>query len=227
MRNTGKGKRLLQYVSDYVVFDLETTGINCYEDAIIEISAVRAKAGKVTETYSTLVNPMCHIPYGATRVNGITDAMVADAPEIEAALGEFLEFVGDSVLVGHNIASFDLNFVNAASLNLFGKTVDNDYIDTLYMAKSCLPQLKHKKLTDLAEYFHISAEGAHRALNDCIMNQKCYEEMAKIAAKAAGMPGADAELCPRCKGALVRRNGKFGEFYGCSNFPECRYTRNV
>ena len=224
MRNTGKGKRLSQYVPDYVVFDLETTGINCYEDTIIEISAIRAKGGKVEDTYSTLVNPMRHIPGGATRVNGITDAMVADAPVLETAMREFLEFIGDSVLVGHNIGSFDLNFVNVAAINLFGKTVDNDYIDTLYMAKSCLPQLKNKKLTDLAEHFNISAAGAHRALNDCMMNQKCYEEMAKLGGKASDENG---KLCPRCRGVLVQRSGKFGAFYGCSNFPECRYTRNV
>ena len=126
--------------------------------------------------------------------------------------------------MGHNIGSFDLNFVNVAAINLFGKTVDNDYIDTLYMAKSCLPQLKNKKLTDLAEHFNISAAGAHRALNDCMMNQKCYEEMAKLGGKASDENG---KLCPRCSGVLVQRSGKFGAFYGCSNFPECRYTRNV
>ncbi len=216
-----KGKRLVKYVPDYVVFDLETTGVNVIKDDIIEISAVKVLGGKVADTFSTLVNPGRPIPYYATQVNGITDEMVEDAPDIREALADFLAFAGDAVLVGHNIQSFDLNFVSNAAEGLFGKTVENDYIDTLHMARSCLPELSHHKLVDVASYFHISAEGAHRALNDCIMNQKCYEELGKLQANQK------LELCPRCGGELRKRNGKFGEFFGCSNYPACRYTRNI
>lgn len=216
-----KGKRLVKYVPDYVVFDLETTGVNVIKDDIIEISAVKVLSGKVADTFSTLVNPGRPIPYYATQVNGITDEMVEDAPDIREALADFLAFAGDAVLVGHNIQSFDLNFVSNAAEGLFGKTVENDYIDTLHMARSCLPELSHHKLVDVASYFHISAEGAHRALCDCIMNQKCYEELGKLQANQK------LELCPRCGGELRKRNGKFGEFFGCSNYPACRYTRNI
>lgn len=216
-----KGKRLVKYVPDYVVFDLETTGVDVIKDDIIEISAVKVLGGKVADTFSTLVNPGRPIPYYATQVNGITDEMVEDAPDIREALADFLAFAGDAVLVGHNIQSFDLNFVSNAAEGLFGKTVENDYIDTLHMARSCLPELSHHKLVDVASYFHISAEGAHRALNDCIMNQKCYEELGKLQANQK------LELCPRCGGELRKRNGKFGEFFGCSNYPACRYTRNI
>lgn len=216
-----KGKRLVKYVPDYVVFDLETTGVNVIKDDIIEISAVKVLGGKVTDTFSTLVNPGRPIPYYATQVNGITDEMVEDAPDIREALADFLTFAGDAVLVGHNIQSFDLNFVSNAAEGHLGKTVENDYIDTLHMARSCLPELSHHKLVDVASYFHISAEGAHRALCDCIMNQKCYEEMGKLQANQK------LELCPRCGGELRKRNGKFGEFFGCSNYPACRYTRNI
>lgn len=216
-----KGKRLVKYVPDYVVFDLETTGVNVIKDDIIEISAVKVLGGKVTDTFSTLVNPGRPIPYYATQVNGITDEMVEDAPDIREALADFLTFAGDAVLVGHNIQSFDLNFESNAAEGHLGKTVENDYIDTLYMARSCLPELSHHKLVDVASYFHISAEGAHRALCDCIMNQKCYEEMGKLQANQK------LELCPKCGGELRKRNGKFGEFFGCSNYPACRYTRNI
>lgn len=221
MTERNKGKRLAKYVSDYVVFDLETTGISVAKDDIIEISAVKVKDGQVVDTFSTLVNPGRSIPYYATEVNGITDEMVKDAPDIREALRNFLEFAGNQVLVGHNIQSFDLNFVYDTALGLFGKTVDNDYIDTLYMARNCLPQLKHHKLVDVAAYFHIGTEGAHRALNDCIMNQKCFEELGKI---QGNIP---MEICPRCGGELKKRNGKFGEFWGCSNYPSCRFTKNV
>ena len=85
-----KGNRLVQYVPDYTVFDLETTGISANMDDIIEISAVKVKGGIVQDTFSTLVNPGRHIPAQATKVNGITDQMVSEAPLIREAMTEFL-----------------------------------------------------------------------------------------------------------------------------------------
>ena len=228
-----KGKRLNQYVKDYVVFDLETTGIHQERDAIIEISAVKVNGGEIVGEYSTLVNPKRHIPAPATAVNGITDAMVADAPEIGEAIVGFLEFIGDSILVGHNIHTFDMNFAYDAVFRSTGKELGNDYVDTLYMARSCLPRLAHYKLTDISEYFHISTEGAHRALNDCIMNQKCYEEMGKLwegqkrNKEAEDTDAEDGLSCPSCGGTLCLRKGRYGMFYGCGNFPACRYTKKA
>lgn len=220
MQNTNS-KRLFAYVPDYVVFDLETTGLNAARDSIIEISALKVENRVITDTFSTLVNPECAIPYHATEINGITSDMVVDAPLIEEALANFLVFSEGQVLVGHNIHTFDLNFVNHFADRLFNKTIENDYIDTLYMSRSCLPQLKSHKLTALAEYFKISAEGAHRAMNDCIMNQKCYEELGEI------QGGMHMELCPKCSGELKKRSGKYGSFWGCSNYPKCRYTKKI
>ena len=218
MTSSHTGKRLAKYVPDYVVFDLETTGTSYTADDIIEISAVKVKQAAITDTFSTLVNPRRHIPAGATRVNGITDAMVAQAPFIDTALAGFLDFATDSILVGHNIHSFDLKFLNRAADLLFQRNIPNDYIDTLYMARSCLPELDHHRLTDLAAYFRIDASGAHRALNDCLINQQCYEKMAEI------QKNLTLEICPRCGGELKKRKGRFGEFLGCSNYPACRYT---
>ena len=166
MATRNKGKRLSKYVTDYIVFDLETTGINPDWDAIIEISAVKVCGGKCAAEYSTLVNPGRHIPARATAVNGITDDMVKDAPDIKTAIAGFMEFIGNGVLVGHNIHTFDMNFAYDAALQALGKELGNDYIDTLYMARSCLPGLAHYKLTDVSEYFQINTEGAHRALKD-------------------------------------------------------------
>lgn len=220
-----KGKRLEQYVPDYIVFDLETTGISTQRDSIIEISALKAEGGKITGEYSTLVNPCRHIPAGATAVNGITDSMVADAPDLAEALGGFLDFVGDGILVGHNIHTFDTNFVYDAADRLFQRTFANDYVDTLYLARRCLPQLAHHTLGDVSGYFKIDTAGAHRALNDCVMNQRCYEELGRL---LADMPEpAAGELCPDCGARLILRKGRYGSFYGCSGFPQCRFTRNV
>ena len=225
MEKQKRGNRLSGYRSDYVVFDLETTGLSPEIDEIIEISAIKVKKGKVEGHFSTLVNPNRRIPAAASQVNGITDEMVKDAPKLKYALESFLSFIGKEILVGHNIHSFDMKFLNHAMEELYGKNVSNDYIDTLYMARSCLKELSHHRLTDLAAYFHISTEGAHRALNDCMMNQKCYEEMGKLM-KETGSQLPETESCPRCGGQLMKRSGRFGTFYGCSNFPRCRYTRN-
>lgn len=228
MRQRNKGKLLNSYVEDYVVFDLETTGINQEKDAIIEISAVKVEKHKVVGEFSTLVNPGRHIPAGATTVNGITDEMVKNAPGIETAIKAFLDFAGEYVLVGHNIHTFDLYFVYRAAVDCLDQEVKNDYIDTLYMARRCLPELSHHKLTDVAAHFGLQTEGAHRALFDCMMNQRCYEEMGKLLEKRK-KEGVDEEgqNCPICGGVLLLRKGKFGAFYGCSGYPACRFTRNV
>lgn len=217
----GSGKRLVKYVPDYVVFDLETTGVSPARDAIIEISAVKVRSGAVTGRFSSFVNPGREIPYAASAVNHITDEMVADAEDITKVLPEFLAFIGRDVLVGHNIQAFDLLFLDRAALQVIGKGLDNDYIDTLFMARSCLPMLSHHRLVDLARHFGISDEGAHRALNDCLMNQKCFEAMAKLQQETP------VEVCPRCGGELIKRKGRFGPFFGCGNYPACRYTRNL
>lgn len=223
-----KGKRLSKYTENYVVFDLETTGINQERDSIIEISAVKVKNHVIVDEFSTLVNPGRHIPAGATAVNGITDDMVADAPDIKTAIGDFLQFIGDDILVGHNIHTFDTNFAYDAALLYLDRELANDYIDTLYMARKYLPELCHHKLTDVAAYFGAETKGAHRALFDCRMNQCCYEELGKRMLAQREKEGEQEEaLCPLCGSELVLRKGRFGMFYGCSGFPGCRYTRNV
>lgn len=230
MTQRNKGRRLNGYMEDYIVFDLETTGINQVRDAIIEISAVKVEKHQVVSDFSTLVNPERHIPAAATAVNGITDEMVKDAPDVRTAMEGFLEFIGSSVLVGHNIHTFDMNFAYDAALTYLGKELKNDYIDTLYMARRCLPELPHHKLTDVAGHFGLKTEGAHRALFDCMMNQGCYEELGKIMEKKKkdSPSGEEEELvCPVCGCELALRKGKFGMFYGCGGFPQCRYTRKA
>lgn len=185
MLGSKRGKLINQYVSDYVVFDLETTGISSKYDEVIEISAVKVNNGKVTGEFSTLVNPGRRIPPGASRVNGITDEMVAGAPGFPDVLGDFFQFAGDMVLVGHNISSFDMKFLYRDAQKYFQKVPDNDYADTLILARKVLPQLSHHRLVDLAEHYGFSAEGAHRALNDCRMNQKVYERLAEEARRVS------------------------------------------
>ena len=215
-----RGKRLGGYVPDYVVFDLETTGLNPAWDQIIELSAVSVKGGEIKDTFSTLVNPGRTIRPGASAVNGITDEMVAEAPCLAEAMEGFLSFSGKQVLVGHNIHTFDMKFLYRAAEQTLHRQLPNDYIDTLPLSRRILPDLPHHRLTDLAAYFGFSTEGAHRALADCLMNQRCFEALARCQDQTPSL------RCPVCGGKLVLRKGRYGAFYGCSNFPECRYTRN-
>lgn len=221
------GKRRYEYVSDYVVFDLETTGTSCKSDAVVEISAVKVVGGEVVDEFSTLVNPRRPIPYFASSVNGIYDDMVADSPTFDVALEQFLEFAGDMVLVGHNINTFDMKFIYRDAEAYWGKTIGNDYIDTLQLARQYVTELSHHKLVDLASYYNLSTEGAHRALNDCRMNQQVYEKIG-IAMKNAKERGEQApSVCPKCGSMLKMRSGRFGKFLGCTGYPECRFTANI
>ena len=174
-----RGTQKTKYTPDYVVFDLETTGISRVYDEVVEISAVKVRGGKVVDEFSTLVNPGRHIPSGASQVNGITDQMVAHAPRFVKVLQEFLDFTEGYPLVGHNIASFDMKFICRDAEKYYGSVPVNDYIDTLPLARKHLPNLSHHKLTDLASYYGLTTDGAHRALNDCRMNQQVYECMVK------------------------------------------------
>lgn len=202
MLSKTKGKELTEYLSDYVIFDLETTGISCYRDKVVEISGVKVIKGTVTDEFSHFVNPECHIPFPASQVNGITDEMVSDAPLFNAILKDFLDFAGELPLVGHNIASFDMKFIYRDSEKYYGMVPGNDYIDTLRLSRICLPSLKHHTLTDLATYYGISTAGAHRALNDCRMNQAVYEKLGEILSERL----KDVNKCPRCGSILVIKN---------------------
>ena len=175
------GNKLNIYTDDYCIFDLETTGISPKKDEVIEISAIKVKGGEVVDEFSTLVNPGIPIPYRASMVNGIYDDMVADAPSMEEALADFSDFVEDMILIGHNIHVFDMKFIWRDARKYFGKTIGNDYIDTLPIAYRNLPGLPHHTLIALAEHYNISSDGAHRALNDCRMNQQVYEYLKKEA----------------------------------------------
>ena len=148
----------------YVVFDLETTGFSSIKDKIIEIGAVKVENGVITDKFSTFVNPKVPIPFKITNLTGITDDMVMEAPDIETILPQFLEFVGDAVLVAHN-ASFDVSFIEQ-NCRYQDITPDFTSVDTVAMARILLPTLSKFKLNVVANALHISLENHHRAVDD-------------------------------------------------------------
>lgn len=160
---------------NYVAFDIETTGLNPKYDKIIEIGAVKVRDGELTETFSTFVNPARSLPVRIVELTGICDADVAQAPYIDDILDAFLAFVGEDVLLGHNIL-FDYSFVKKAAVNQ-KKSFEKLGIDTLRIAKRFLNELESRQLGYLCDYYHIELE-AHRALNDAVAAHRLYRVMA-------------------------------------------------
>lgn len=175
--NREKGATIYESLSDYVVIDLETTDVYVTTCSVIELSAIRVRNNEICETFSTLVNPEEKIPEEVTQLTGITDSMVKDAPTLSACLPAFLDFLGDDVLLGHNIVSFDVNILYDAAEGLFGKKIQNDCLDTLYYSRRCELNLPNYRLDTLQEYFGVINERQHRALADCKATHECYQKL--------------------------------------------------
>ena len=149
----------------FVVFDIETTGLSKETESITEIGAVKVVDGKIIDRFSTFVNPERPIPAEITKLTGITNEMVADAPVITEILPKFLEFCQDAVLVAHN-ANFDTGFIRLNAERKCGIEVKNTVLDTLELSRALLPELKKHKLDIICEQLGVSLEGHHRAVND-------------------------------------------------------------
>lgn len=149
----------------YVVFDIETTGLSKEKEMITEIGAVKVEDGKIIDRFSTFVNPQRPISAEITKLTGITDDMVKDAPTIENVLPEFLKFCEDTVLVAHN-ASFDTGFIRIAAERAGLGELHHTIVDTLELARALLPELNKHKLDIVCEHLGVTLNGHHRAVND-------------------------------------------------------------
>lgn len=149
---------------DFIVFDLETTGLKPTTEEITEIAAVLVREGEIKDSFQTYVNPHKPIPPEITELTGISDETVADAPDLPEALDKFFAFMGDRVLVAHN-AGFDLSFLKAACKKL---DIEREftYIDTLEMSRIMLPHLSRFKLNILAKELQVGPFEHHRASED-------------------------------------------------------------
>lgn len=162
-------------LQEYVVVDLEMTGIHPKVDSIIEIGAVKVKGDRV-ETFQTLVKPKCSIPERVTEITGITEEMVESADDIETALSHFLEFSEELPLIGHMV-QMDYSFLKQWAVNL-GWKYQRDGLDTLFLSRKMLPELEKFTLSYLTDYYDISLEGHHRALDDALATNILYRCLA-------------------------------------------------
>lgn len=166
------------YDGDFVVFDIETTGLRASADAITEIGAVKVSGGKVKEVFNTFVNPERPIPENIVHLTGITDAMVADAPSQEQAVSDFLKFADGCVLVAHN-AAFDTSFIKTAAKR-HKIPFENAYIDTLELARALVKDVKNHKLNTLTKYFDVKLENHHRACDDAAATAEIFIKLAQM-----------------------------------------------
>ncbi len=160
------------FEGNYVVFDLETTGLEASKDEIIEIGACKIENGKIVSVFSTFVKPSKNIPSEIVKLTGITDAMVKDAPTINYVLPDFYKYCYGSTLVGHNV-NFDLGFIYNVAKK-FSYDFDNPKMDTMEMARSKLPGLRNYKLHTIVERLGVILENAHRAVNDATATAKVF-----------------------------------------------------
>lgn len=173
-----KGKSIIDSINDYTVIDLETTSKYPTSAEIIELSAVRVRSGQITEKFTQLVKPSKPVSKVITDLTGITNEMLSDAPPINEVIQNFIDFIGDDIIIGHNIVNYDYTILYNICENLNLKILNNDMIDTIKFAKSCDIDFPDYKLVTLTEYFGIE-HNAHRALNDCIANFEVYEKLKK------------------------------------------------
>lgn len=157
----------------FVVFDLETMGLNGHEHEIIEIGAIKLKGTRIVDTFSSFVNPKKIIPKKISELTHITQDMVDNAPNIEDVLPKFLEFTKDAVMVAHNSA-FDMGFIRRDAKKYMGIDYKPPVIDTLQMARDLYPDLKGYNLDRLNKTFKLSLENHHRAIDDAQSTAKLF-----------------------------------------------------
>lgn len=152
--------------TEFVVFDLETTGAKVPRCRITEIGAYRVRNGEVADEFKTLVNPETPIPPFISNLTGITDEMVCDAPKFADIAHDFLNFIGDSILVAHN-SGFDMRFLNSEIGRVFGGyKMANPCLCTVQLARKLLPDIVNHKLKTVAEHYCIDLVNHHRASAD-------------------------------------------------------------
>lgn len=179
-----KGQSLIALPYDFTVIDTETTGMDYELCNIIEISALKVRNGIVIERFSSLVQPpptidldgsISFVDSFITDLTGITNEMLLSAPVAKDVLPQFLTFIGQDILIGHNV-SFDINFLYDACLG-HNLPFSNNFIDTLRISRKLCPELEHHRLSDIAKAFKIPQPQSHRALADCETALRCYHAL--------------------------------------------------
>ncbi len=184
----------------FCVLDIETTGSDRGGDMITEIGVVKVRRGECLGTMATLINPGRAIAPSVTVLTGITHSMVAKAPRIETVLPTLQEFIGDSVIVGHNV-SFDMGFINAALLRSDRPALRNTVVDTLPLARRLVrDEVPDCKLGTLASRFRLDHRPSHRALDDALATTDLLHLLLERAAGLGVLGLDDLVMLPKMGG---------------------------
>ncbi|MEG3030164.1 MAG: PolC-type DNA polymerase III [Oscillospiraceae bacterium] len=167
---------------EYVIFDIETTGLSPNSENITEIGAIIVKGEDVLKEFHTFADPEKPIPLKITELTGITDEHVKGAPSQKQAIEAFQEFIGDRIVVAHNAANFDVNFIQVIAENV-GTSFECTYIDTLPLAQNLLTQLKNHKLDTVAEHYNLGNFNHHRATDDAKILFEIFKHLINDLAK--------------------------------------------
>ncbi len=162
-------------MKEYIVVDLETTGLAPKTDRILEVGAWKVENGGFVQKFHRMVDPGMKIPERITQLTGITDSMVQGQPMIDTVIREFIEFAGELPLLGHNLM-FDYAFLKHAAVNQ-KITFERMGMDTLKISRKVLAELPSRKLGELCSYYHIPQQRAHRADEDAYVTAILYEKM--------------------------------------------------
>ena len=182
-----KGKPILDFPDNYIVVDIETTGLDPVKDCIMEVSAVKYRKNRKVDDYVVLIKIDRRVPLHITELTGITNEMLEGALDVNFALQGFIDFIGEDILVGYNVP-FDLAFINYASERYCLRSIFNDYIDVMQIAMEKLPFLGRAKQIVVAKYFGLDIEGSHRAFTDCEICNGCYQKLKELSVPLYSMP---------------------------------------
>lgn len=177
----------------FVVVDTETTGTRVANDRLIEVAAVKVRGGVVVDTFEHLINPQRSVPRRIMQLTGISTAMVFDEPPAAHVLPRLLDFLGDDVLVAHNL-SFDLRFLNAELDRLGRPPLSQPTLCTLRLARRLLPGLRSKGLSHLINFYGLTVEQRHRALGDARATVQVLQHFFKQLAFEHGMETVEEVL---------------------------------
>lgn len=202
-----RGRERYSFLPDYTVLDLETTGFH-QSTEIIEIGALRVRDHQVVDRYSCLVSPRQAITPFISQLTGIRNEMVKNAKKIEEVLPDFLDWLGEDVLVGQNI-EYDLSCIYRHSEECGLAFLTNDYADTLTLSRVLLPELTQHKLSALCAYFSIPQEKAHRALDDSLSTMRVYESLKEVFLEKEERDEEFAYHCARISSTNVIKKKKF------------------
>lgn len=173
-----KGAERPEFLDNYTLIDIETTGLSPYRDRVTELGGIKVRNGEIVDQYShlTAYDKSNKVPDFITKLNGITEEkIITQGIPVDEAAHDFREFIGDDVIIGYNV-NFDLNFVYDLAKKYKLLELNNDYVDVLRLARAYYPHERHNRLIDCMQRAGIAQVEQHRGLDDSIDTKKVYDD---------------------------------------------------